>query len=231
MLFRSAVKQPWRIALALLVDAIGEEQTLEIVDANKQSAWQVDHLCVQRLLPLLSRNPLSLRTSSMGRLFDGVAALLCGIGHVSFEGEAAMRLEAVCDQHVQENYHFCVSGESPCEMDWRPVVIELLADLASRLPVRTIAMKFHRAIAECIVNVARRFPDFPVVLSGGVFQNAVLLAELTRRLEVAGYAVLSPARVPANDGGLSLGQAVVAAAQTVTPTMKAPSCASAFPAR
>ncbi len=205
-----AVKQPWRIALALLVDAIGEEQTLEIVDANKLRDWQVDRLCMQRLLPLLDRNALSLQTSSMGRLFDGVAALVCGIGQVSFEGEAAMRLEAVCNQDVQQNYHISVSRDSPCEMDWRPMVIELIADLASDVPVGTIAMKFHRAIAECIATISHRYRDFPVVLAGGVFQNRNLVELVDRQLHSLSMPYAMPCQVPPNDGGLALGQLVIA---------------------
>jgi hydrogenase maturation protein HypF len=170
---------------------------------------------------MLAKQIQSPVTTSMGRLFDAVASMLGLCQVASFEGQAAMALE-------QEGTGASVYGENgiyPIPLisqeeaprrwiaDWRPM-IELIADDLSRGIERSrIAHRFHRSLAELIGQVAERVGVRQVVLTGGCFQN-VLLADLARaRLESAGFVVLTHREVPPNDGGLALGQAVIAAIQ------------------
>jgi hydrogenase maturation protein HypF len=191
--------------------------------------------------------------SSCGRLFDAVAAALdtCRDWQ-GYEGEAAARLESlVCERTMQEEdeilaYPFTIprlrgSGLpyiEPLAM-WRAI----LGDLTLGTPAPVIAARFHKGLAKAIVGMAKKLvgqasgcgPRFDTVaLSGGCFQNAVLLAEIARRLEAEGFTVLSHSNIPSNDGGISLGQAAVAAAQLIDGESErrqgdAP-CASAFQA-
>ncbi len=209
----TATREPWRIALSLLLDVLGKQKTMELVDPALLKKWQVDRTQLERLLLLMEHPSLTHRTSSMGRLFDGIAALIGGIGHVSFEGEAAMRLESTCKAELSAAYHFVISDESPFELDWRPLVRELVADLASKLPKGVLAMKFHQAIAECIASLGLRFPDMPIVLAGGVFQNRTLVELLDRRLREQSSQYAMPCRIPPNDGGLAIGQLAIAASR------------------
>ncbi|MEQ1829512.1 MAG: carbamoyltransferase HypF, partial [Pirellula sp.] len=206
-----AAEQPWRTALSLLVDALGRQKALETIDSSVLSHWHVDCVMVANVAQLLQSESASRRTSSMGRLFDGVAALVCGIGHSSFEGEAAMRLEAICDLEVKESYPFSVEEESPFELDWRPMIQGLVADLESHVPAGIMAMKFHRAVSECIATIALRFPDLSVVLAGGVFQNRTLVELVDRQFRNQSTPYAMPCLIPPNDGGLAIGQLAIAA--------------------
>jgi len=158
------------------------------------------------------------RASSAGRLFDAVAALL-GLApdRLSHEGEAAMTLESRADMGA-EPYPFALrEAEGVVEIDPAPLWHTLLADRAAGRAPEAMAGAFHRGLAgtfaDAAAGVARRAGLSTVALSGGVFQNALLLDEMMERLAGHGLAVLAPAEVPANDGGLALGQAVVAAAR------------------
>ncbi|TWU46704.1 carbamoyltransferase HypF [Rubripirellula reticaptiva] len=150
-------------------------------------------------------------TSSMGRLFDGIAALLLDLVTVEYEGEAAMRLEAHCETTELGSYVFRVTNNSPLQFDWRPVLAEMHADLG-RLSSTRVAMKFHRAVAFLVIDVASRYDGFPCVVTGGVFQNRILL-ELVQSMAIERKIdIRLPGRIPVNDGGLAIGQLVVASA-------------------
>src|SRR5208337_340416 len=119
-------------------------------------------------------------TSSVGRLFDGVAALIGLRQKVAFEGQAAMELEFCLDGiETDKAYSFKIAdaaqpGDAPLVLDWQPVIEGVLEDLKRELPVGLISAKFHNALAEVIVAAARRFGQPRVVLSGGCFQNRYL---------------------------------------------------------
>jgi hydrogenase maturation protein HypF len=156
------------------------------------------------------------RTSSVGRLFDVVAALLGLRSVASFEGQAAMELEfaAAADATgAAAPYPLPLGGGEPAVADWEPLVRHVLADRERGVPAPRIAARFHAALAELAVAIARRAALPRVVLSGGCFQNRLLQEALRRRLREAGFQVYTHHRVPANDGGLALGQAVVAGAR------------------
>jgi hydrogenase maturation protein HypF len=149
--------------------------------------------------------PLS---SSVGRLFDA-AAYLSGVAkRKRFEGQAAMCLErAIGDIRATESYK--IESQNGIG-DWAPLIEALLLDAQADLDVGRIAAKFHNALANWIVAVAHTTDVRNVVLSGGVFQNAYLTARTRMLLEEQGFRVFTHHQVPANDGGISLGQAVLA---------------------
>jgi len=155
-------------------------------------------------------------TSSMGRLFDAVASLLRLRDKTNYEGQAAIELEQIADAAVGEKYDLEISGDGSII---RPQIMirRAVEDLLSGIPPRTISAKFHLGIADLIANISRRVRDerklTRVVLSGGVFQNVWLTRATSSSLKAAGFEVFTHARVPANDGGISLGQAAIANAR------------------
>ena len=188
-----AVREPWRMACAWL-----EECGLP-APSWRPDAWDaVASMCRSGFgAPV---------TTSAGRLFDAVAAL-CGLrSEVTYEGQAAVELEAACDLGEPGAYPMP-------SLDARPAVEAIVRDLAAGLPVPAIAMRFHRGLARATAD-ALEATGLPVaVLSGGVFQNRVLLELCARELERRGLRVLVPELLPPNDGGIAYGQAAVAAAR------------------
>ena len=136
-----------------------------------------------------------------------------------FEGEPAMRLESVCDETSDDSANqlaCCLLDSSETaghRIDWRPVVRQVFTDIQEGRPASVIAMQFHRAMARAAGMVAERFPDCPVVLSGGCFQNRILTEFVVEELERQDRIVASPGTIPPNDGGLAAGQIAIAAAQ------------------
>ncbi|GAS91128.1 carbamoyltransferase HypF [Mycolicibacterium brisbanense] len=153
-------------------------------------------------------------TSSMGRLFDAVAALIGVRQVVDYEAQAAIELEGVSrdiDTGVTR-YAFTVDTDRyPLVFDPAPVLTGVIDDLRGGVPVGVIGARFHRAVADLIVALAesRAVPGQPVVLSGGVFQNALLLHQTLTALRAKGFQVFTHHRVPPNDGGIALGQLLV----------------------
>ena len=207
----AAIRQPWRMACAWLAAARGggaPPAPLErLVDVDR---WE-------RVEALLRSGVASPVTTSAGRLFDAVAAL-CGIrADVNYEGQAAIELEAAADWRVRDSYPLPVIDARPLVLDARATVRALLADLEAGVSPPVVAARFHNAVAAgtataCEIEAERRGVRC-VVLSGGVFQNRLLLARTTALLEGAGLRVLTPERLPPNDGGIAYGQLAVAAAR------------------
>lgn len=149
------------------------------------------------------------QTSSVGRMFDGVAYLIGVAEHNLFEGHAAMCLESAIGQ-IKTDEAYTVTAANGIG-DWASLVDDIRAELASGVAVGMISAKFHNALADWILAVAQITGSRDVVLSGGVFQNAYLTRRSRRLLEDRGFNVFTHRQVPANDGGLALGQAVLAA--------------------
>jgi len=165
------------------------------------------------------RSPI---TTSAGRLFDGVAALAGLRQEISYEGQAAMELEFVSSPDEADAYPVEIGEPSPAGngcmvIDWQPLLEAVLADWSAGRGAGIIGARFHNALAETIVQVAARVGESRVVLSGGCFQNRRLTESCVRRLRRAGHEVLVHRRVPANDGGISLGQVAVAVTQIGEP--------------
>jgi hydrogenase maturation protein HypF len=220
-----AAREPWRNLHAHLAAAIGwarfdtEFAGLELhrMLADKPRA------ALDAMLHAGINSPLA---SSCGRLFDAIAAAL-GLrpGRQDYEGEAAARLETItCPTPDEIAYPFALvvpEAGGPIHLDPAPMWEKLLADLARDVPPGVIAARFHQGLAGALAGLARQLAQGvpgasqrfdTVALSGGCFQNRILFELLTARLAQDGFTVLSHAEIPAGDGGLALGQAVVAAA-------------------
>ena len=166
---------------------------------------------------MISKGINSPLTSSLGRLFDGVAAI-CGIRQrVSFEGQAAMQLEMVAVQGSDTIYDYAWDTDDAYRILTEPIIRGVADDVVKGTPVGEISSRFHRTLiclfTDLCVQIGKERELNRVVLSGGVFQNSILLTGLTRALEAKGFKVFSHKLVPTNDGGIALGQAVVAAAR------------------
>jgi hydrogenase maturation protein HypF len=208
-----AIREPWRMACAWLTAAFGEGVAPPdtISCAIESQKWEA-------VSELVRRGVASPMTTSMGRLFDAVAAL-CGVRlEVSYEGQAAAELEALCSLDEQDFYPLEVRRDDGCVvLDPRPTVRAVVADLQRGVDRTRIATRFHNAVGAATVCASMRLAGErnlgTVVLSGGSFQNRLLLESVAATLQRAGLRVLVPERLPPNDGGISYGQAAVAAAR------------------
>jgi hydrogenase maturation protein HypF len=206
-----AVKEPRRAALGLLYEMLGEA-AFNMTDLAPVQAFPPVELSPLRTM--LARGLNSPLTSSAGRLFDAVASLTGLRQHVRFEGQAAMELEFALetDPPTDEAYPFSIrAAPAPVVLDWAPMIEALLADLQSGVPTPRISARFHNALVEAVIAVARRIGQPRVVLSGGCFQNRYLTERTVRRLQEAGFRPCWHQRVPPNDGGIALGQVIAAA--------------------
>ena len=222
-----AIREPWRIAYAYLAQQFEPDvlqrgfagidffqtvqpQTLAVVDAMIRAHFN---------------SPL---TSSCGRLFDAVSSLAGVCNVVSYEGQAAIELEACVDQNALlrgERYDFAVATADASGMAWldtQPLWPVLLHDIARGESVGRMAARFHNGLSHAIIAMVAELTrqhgnpwQNRIALSGGVFQNDILFGLVAKGLEASGRTVYSHSRVPANDGGLALGQAMVAAAQAI----------------
>ena len=230
-----AVREPWRNLYAHIGAGMGASRFFAEFGATPAAALlQAKPLATLEAMIVKGVNsPLA---SSCGRLFDAVAAAIGLCPHrQAYEGEAAARLEALAGSidHEGAAYPFALSPPDATTglriLDPAPMWEALFLDLADGAGVATIALRFHRGLAEAIAAtcgaLAADAGFDTVALSGGCFQNRLLLEETSRRLRRAGYRVLSQRRVPANDGGLSLGQAAVAAARSIHAREEQPLCA------
>ena len=207
------MREPRRVALALLHEVFGEK----MLEWDLQPLQSLGHRMTQSLVALLDKDVHCPFTSSIGRLFDGVSALLDLSQVASFEGEAAMALEFLAEREMERHhpqpYRIPLEPQSelqePWVADWRPLISAIVRDILEQESPSAIALRFHHALAMLIADVAERIPCSQIVLSGGVFQNALLLklseSELTKRR----FAVYTPQLFNQNDGGLSLGQALL----------------------
>ncbi|MCU0280394.1 MAG: carbamoyltransferase HypF, partial [Acidimicrobiia bacterium] len=207
----AAVVEPRRSALASLWELWGE-RVWELGDVPAVAAFATaERAPLGRMLATGFQAP---STTSCGRLFDAVAALAGLPSRVSFEGQAAMQLEQAVDPAVGDAYPLLLrEGPGPMVLDWGPLLEAVLVDVRRGLPAGTVSGRFHNALVEGILAVAAAVGEPRVALTGGCFQNRILTERAAARLERAGFEVLLHRRVPANDGGISLGQIAVAAAR------------------
>jgi len=208
----AAVREPWRMAAALLKTAYGDAMaTLDLAFVRRldPAAWRTLSRAIDRGL----NAPL---TSSAGRLFDAVASLLGLRDNVEFEGQAAMELEALAERRADRIYPTGLTEtDGSLIVRTHDIFCAVVDDLLRETAQATISARFHATLVDVLVQVCRRIRQRTgidaVALSGGVFQNAWLLGAAVDALETAGFEVYSHRQVPANDGGLALGQAAVAA--------------------
>ncbi len=214
-----AIREPWRAALSCMFQAFGREG-LDIFNRIKPGICGAKE--ANLLLKMLERGVNSPLSSGMGRLFDAVSSLIGLKDSITFEGEAAIALEmaAYGCRDVGEPYPYGLSSEATEEgfvVDTSPLICALVDDITRGIPSAEMAMKFQNTVAVMIIEVsdlARKTAGLrTVALSGGVFQNALLLELVESGLAGQGFRVLTHSRVPSNDGCISLGQAAVSAAR------------------
>jgi hydrogenase maturation protein HypF len=205
-----AIKQPWRMACSWLSASLEREP-----DLPPSLATRVDPRAWAQVHRLTVTGTASPATTSMGRLFDAVAALTGIRAEVNYEAQAAIELEAACDPNERGSYPISLGG-APLVIDPRETIRAVAADVAAGESRGTIARRFHRTIAGATVNalveLAAAHGTEVVVLSGGVFQSRLMLDSVWGALTDTGLRVLVPERLPVNDGGIAYGQAAVAAA-------------------
>ncbi len=218
-----AIREPYRIALSHLYDAYG-------IDFLKLNIPFVDRCKMQDarckiILKMIDSRINTVETSSAGRLFDAVSSIINGIDAVTFEGEAAVKLEMMADKSITDSYKTqkpearSQKPEYPMIIDTRILIKEIINDLLNGICHSVISSKFHNTLAEIIAEVCKKIKIDTgidrVVLSGGCFQNIFLL---DRTLDKLGneFNTYIHKDVPTNDGGISLGQAVIAAEKIKT---------------
>ena len=199
-----AIKEPRRTAIGVLHELYGDSEYgysfLQPIALTPAPALSV----IQQMLSKGVNSPL---TSSVGRLFDAVAAITGLRQSIRFEGQAAMELEfALAGVKCDESYPIEISEEHPMIVDWAPMMFEIIQDLQLNTAVGLISAKFHNTLTDIILSVARKVREHRVVLTGGCFQNKYLLERTVRRLESEGFKPYWHQRIPPNDGGIALGQ-------------------------
>ena len=226
-----AIRQPWRMAAVYLAQAYGDA----FLDLDIPFTRQLSTARWKPLSQMVEKGINSPPTSSLGRLFDAVAALLGVRSEAIYEGQAAIELETLAEPCERSEYQV-PSTESEARqeaktpqsalsashsLDVAPMIRAIVEDLQRGTSVPKIAGRFHRAVAEMLATACQLARDETglnrIALSGGVFQNRLLLTQLVARLEELQFGVYINRRVPPNDGGLSFGQAAVASARLRDP--------------
>jgi hydrogenase maturation protein HypF len=210
----TAVREPWRLAISYLLDAFGAK-----VDSLDLPLWRrVPQKKMTAVRTMIERGVNTVQTSACGRLFDAVASLIGLRDEVNFEAQAAIELETSALQGIDACYPFEISNADPWEIDMRPAIESIVKDVLAARPRGWIAAAFHHTVVAIVTEVCRRLRTAEgierVCLSGGTFQNLYLVERTVAGLRREGFDVFLHSRVPPNDGGISLGQAVIANARS-----------------
>jgi hydrogenase maturation protein HypF len=204
----AAVREPWRVARSYLRDALDPAAL-----AALRCPPSVPKASVRMLDALLEKRLQTIDTSSCGRLFDAVASLIDLHQTVSFEGQAAMALEAIAGDSTLA-YDYSIDNLTPLQVNMSPMIRQIVRDVAAGIPISEISSRFHNTLIAVAVDICMRARQSTgltrVCPSGGCFQNVRLLTGCLRKLRLNGFEVFFPQSVPANDGGISLGQAAIA---------------------
>ena len=204
-----AIRQVWRIALALLDDTFGGEPPLHAIPLFRE----MDRHAIEAVRRMIERNFNAPPARGIGRYFDALGAIGLGMADARYEGEVAFAWNMAADSAEQRRYEVAVhSGASPWEIDLRPMVRAAIADLMAGITPGIVSARFHNTIAAVTVEVVRaalaQHGPMPVVLTGGCFQNAMLAERVVGGL--GARQVFLGRQIPPGDGGLALGQAVIA---------------------
>jgi hydrogenase maturation protein HypF len=220
----AAIEHPVRTAWAMVLGAFGPAEAARHLAGHLAATADQD----RRLwADLVERGLHAPRASGLGRLFDAASALAGVCAHSTYEGQAAMELEAAAAREPLDAapYGFAIRQAAPgspgaaWSLDWRPLIRDLVLDLEGGSSAAAASARFHATVAAMLRDAARRAAGETglrrVALSGGCFANARLIGLLAAGLEADGLAVYLHREVPPGDGGVALGQAYVAAAQSV----------------
>ncbi|MDQ3751263.1 MAG: carbamoyltransferase HypF, partial [Acidobacteriota bacterium] len=207
-----SVKKPYRVALAHLWQAgIAWNESLPCVAICSETERKI-------LLKQFENNLNAVPTSSFGRLFDAVASLAGVRQTITYEAQGAIEFEALLDENVSDAYEFDLIEGETININASNLIRAVVADVLTQISIGEISAKFNNAVADLILRLALKFREREsinrVALSGGCFQNVALLKVSLRRLREHDFQVFTHRQVPPNDGGLALGQAVVASFQT-----------------
>ncbi|HEX9056798.1 MAG TPA: carbamoyltransferase HypF, partial [Ktedonobacterales bacterium] len=210
----AAIREPWRAAVAQLIALYGEEGALALPLSVIRESGERNVRVIARLIEHRLNTPL---TSSAGRLFDTVAALVGvpGSRRTTYEGQAAIELELAASGATLRGYPVSVrQGDGVWVIETHALIDAVVGDVVTGTPPEEVASRFHRTMAELVVAGCERMRAetgiSAVALSGGTFQNMLLLDQTARLLLASGFTTYAHRGVPANDGGISLGQAVLA---------------------
>ncbi len=205
----AAVRKPWMTAVSYVWSAAGNSAVARMDSLGLTERYGPGN--IENLLKITGDAALSPLSSGAGRLFDAVSSLL-GISDINtYEGEAAIALEAAVSSGVDEHYPYAIIEAMPAEIDFSETILNILNDLENQTGRGVIAAKFHNTVAKAVLEMIRKIHAdtgiSDVVLTGGVFQNRILLRKITDGLNISGLTPHINTMVPCNDGGISLGQA------------------------
>jgi len=207
----AAIERPYRMAISYLLSLLGKDA----LNKNLPFLSRVDSLELDLIRKQVERGINSPLTSSCGRLFDAVSALIGVRGRVDYEAQAAVELEMVADKSETGSYPFSIIEQNGMNIvHFDELFPAIISDLGKAVSPAVISARFHRTMAQVVTQMCQRLAKRTginkVALSGGTFQNRLLLRLAVAALEEAGLSVLTHSEVPTNDGGISLGQAVIA---------------------
>ncbi|MDQ7787216.1 MAG: carbamoyltransferase HypF [Thermodesulfovibrionales bacterium] len=207
----TAVKEPWRIAVSYIKNITGNEVMPYLDSIGFTRRYGVER--IRSLLQILDNRQFSPLSSGAGRLFDGVSALIGVCDENTFEGEAAIALEAITYPDIVDDYPVDIKFKETMEVDFSHTILRIMEDIKEKKEKGIIATKFHNTLITVIERVVEKLSSLngikDVALCGGVFQNMYLLERTIDRLRSLGMNVLIHDKVPTNDAGISLGQAYI----------------------
>ncbi len=206
----AAAKEPMRMGISYLYDAYGDN--FSNLDINFLKNIKPNKIRI--LVEMIAKKINSPLTSSAGRLFDGVAAILGLKKRITFEAQAAIELEKIVNPNITTGYACEYIKKDIYQIPSTPIIKGIVSDLEQKIPIPDISAKFHNTIikvfADLCLEIKKETKINKVALSGGVFHNSIISNGLIKKLQSAKFDVLTHKQLPANDGGISLGQAVIA---------------------
>ncbi len=211
-----AIKEPWRMAASYLYRVLKDRsKIIEVFKKRGSGLNRISENDIDVIIKMIEKRINSPMTSSAGRLFDAVSSIIGIKDKITFEGEAAIEMEMKAERKCTGFYPYEINSENNIMLiDTSLIIAGALKDIFLKMPQSLISAKFHNTMAEIVLDVCTKIKEESglniTVLSGGVFQNMLLLEKAIKKLEDKGFKVITHSKVPANDGGISLGQAVIA---------------------
>jgi hydrogenase maturation protein HypF len=206
-----AIKEPWRTSVSYIKDIAGDEAMHYLESIGFVKRYGAERL--EDILKIIDKKPFSPLSSGAGRLFDAISAILGICDRNTFEGEAAIALESITRPYIVDDYPVDIKFKEIMEIDFSQTILRIIEDFVHGVDKGIIASNFHNTVATAILRVVQKLSSLymidDIALSGGVFQNIYLLERTIDRLRSIGMEVHINEKVPANDAGISLGQAYI----------------------